>query len=311
MATLFISGSGFNFSYQLGAASYLPRIDDFDIYAGTSAGALLCLGFALGYSPTGMFKIIRENYPAANRYMTQSDVRLLLTGATISDSGLEKFVTLLVTNSPRYVHRLGHIRPLDITFADVYAFTRKDLIVNATDLETSKPRLFSSWTTPKCSVIKAVMASMSVIGYFRPHEIDGIRYIDGGFLSFYLPVMFDATNALYYKNIYPEVEIPVDLDVSWGILHQSTWTPPGHWSLLTLIKFLIPAIAFANTVSIMTQPHTFLKNRTWIVGDNVEITTFPSLSRILADFCTGQAQAVHHSLTHDEKNDTSRPVKAT
>ena len=61
MATLFVSGSGFNVFFQLGAASCLPDIDDFHIYAGTSAGAFLCLGFALGYSPASMLKTVQDN----------------------------------------------------------------------------------------------------------------------------------------------------------------------------------------------------------------------------------------------------------
>lgn len=52
------------------------------------------------------------------------------------------------------------------------------LKIVATDIETGEKRVFSSG-----NIVDAIRASISLPGIFRPHEIDGKLFIDGGVVS--------------------------------------------------------------------------------------------------------------------------------
>ena len=68
----------------------------------------------------------------------------------------------------------------DITFEDLYTKTNIDFTVGATNLSHKKLTAFNRTNTPFVSVIRAIMASTCIPFIFKPINIDGTYYVDGG-----------------------------------------------------------------------------------------------------------------------------------
>ena len=67
----------------------------------------------------------------------------------------------------------------DITFIEFIKKTGVNIYINATNINTTKSKIFSAENTPNISVIDALIASMSVPILFEEMLIDGEYYIDG------------------------------------------------------------------------------------------------------------------------------------
>jgi NTE family protein len=57
------------------------------------------------------------------------------------------------------------------------------LRISAVDMDSGRRVMFGEEGTPEASVADAVQASCAIPGFFRPIEIDGRRYVDGGVWS--------------------------------------------------------------------------------------------------------------------------------
>ncbi|HBC79937.1 MAG TPA: patatin [Bacteroidales bacterium] len=149
-----LSGGGARGFAHLGVLKALNDADIFpDVIAGTSAGALVGVLYADGYSPDEILKIM--NATSSLHYVRPTVPREGL----LQISGIEK---ILIDNL-----RAKRFEDLKIP-----------LFVTATDLNNGVAEYFSSG-----ELLKPVIASASIPVLFKPVIINKIHYVDGGVLD--------------------------------------------------------------------------------------------------------------------------------
>jgi predicted acylesterase/phospholipase RssA len=214
-ALVLASGGVSGVSYEVGALRALDHVltnrtvNDFDIYVGTSAGAVVSSALASGIPPIMLAGLLTGTVPGFSRLsrlqLYRPNVGELLErlwGAPelLRDAAIEywKFrdriplsealyslapllPTGLFTNSglETYIRETFSMAGLSDDFRDV----PKELHIIAADIESNKRADFSRVTTPNVPISRAVAASTCIPIIFRPVEIDGRHYIDGGIKS--------------------------------------------------------------------------------------------------------------------------------
>jgi len=145
---------------------------EFDAYSGTSTGAIVAAGLALGNSPKKTLDLFVKHVP---RIFTQADLpfreRLLaFKGWAKPAYGADDLKAALV-------EALG-----DATLGDV----SKPLTINALDVVTGNTRTFRSHHHPGSAgdrgvtLVDAVLASTAAPSFFPSASVAGSSFIDGG-----------------------------------------------------------------------------------------------------------------------------------
>jgi predicted acylesterase/phospholipase RssA len=180
------SGGGIKILAQIGAFKALVEhhlTDTIESYAGVSAGSLISLGLVLGYNINELkdimigldiLKIIDINADNILNYL--------------NDYGLDSGDKLL--NAIEVVIKKKTSNP-KITFAELYAITKKKLIVVVSNLTQSVSEYLDHITTPDMEVSFAIRMSCCYPYYFTPIKHNGCCYIDGALLDNYPIQVFD------------------------------------------------------------------------------------------------------------------------
>ena len=211
-ALVLASGGLAGVSYEVGALRALDHIltnrtvNDFDIYVGTSAGAVVSAALASGMPPIVLAGLLAGTVPGFSRL---SRMRLYKPNIGEAASRLMKAPKLLKRALSEYwqfrdrvpiseaLMNLAPLLPSGIfsndgvrdyisdTFAtaglsDDFRDVARELHIVATDIETDRRVVFSKQTTPNVPISQAVAASSCIPILFRPVEIDGHHYVDGG-----------------------------------------------------------------------------------------------------------------------------------
>jgi predicted acylesterase/phospholipase RssA len=287
--TLFISGAGFNIFIQGGAIKYINQ--EFDIYAGTSSGSFLACAFCFGFSIDQLYEYALATERENSRDLRESLFQLWY-GSLITDAGKSAFIRRMIEASPVYKEHFSGRDATQITFAELSAVFPKKLLCNSTCFSTGKMEIFSEWTSPSTSIHWSVMASMSILGLFRPTVGDGKLYIDGGFITDYLPICFHPDTELYYKKFTPDVNIPIDLDQSWGVLYlpPSSVTSSDNWGFISLLKSIRLIIQLFVQNQISMEPLAEIMKRTWTIV-SPSLDEYPSAQTMRRLYAEGQNQA--------------------
>lgn len=193
--------------------------------AGTSAGAVTASIVALGYKQADIERILKNNnieelldgkrlFSAAklsklirHGFFNNGD-KLLAASRTIAK---DRFAELIAQYRNMYAHDHERLTALEqlpinlncITFADYHNFAKlmpesgiKDLYVIAATLPAARRdvcemKIFSIEHTPHIEVALAVRASVSLPKIFKPVQIDGVKYVDGGCIANFPIHIFD------------------------------------------------------------------------------------------------------------------------
>lgn len=172
------------------------------IVSGTSAGSIIGSLYAAGVSTDNMEKLIAD-----------SSIMKIFRVVGIPGSGLVKLDYLK--------ERLAAFIP-----EDSFESLNYPLFVCATNLNQGKAVYFSAGT-----IFDKVVASCSVPWLFKPIEIDGQMYVDGGITN-NMPasILRDKCDILIGSNVKPKVHVQSnkDLDTFMGITQRvvdlSLWT---------------------------------------------------------------------------------------
>jgi predicted acylesterase/phospholipase RssA len=211
-ALVLASGGVTGVAYEIGALRALDHVltnrtvNDFDIYVGTSAGAMVSAALASGIPPIVLAGLMAGTVPGFTRLsrlqlyrpnIGEALQRLRkapeLVSAAVSEywkfrdrlpisEALLSLTPLLpsgiFTNSgvETYIRDTLQTAGLSDDFRDV----ARELHIVATDIEADRRVTFSRQTTPDVPISMAVAASSCVPILFRPVEIDGRHYVDGG-----------------------------------------------------------------------------------------------------------------------------------
>lgn len=184
---LVLGGGGVNGALHLGALryleAYLPSITGhFWGIGGVSIGALLSTMVVLGYSVAELQTFLQEFQPHFAKL--KLNIRnLAMTRSLYGGALLHRVVESAIQRK---------LQRADITFSELNEHCPIDLRIVTTELDTCTTQVFSALKTPFFSVASAVVASMSIPGFFPPLEINKRTYIDGGTTNNLPHFIFDA-----------------------------------------------------------------------------------------------------------------------
>ncbi len=177
MIAFVLSGGGSRGALQVGALKALLKAGiKPDIVIGSSVGAINATGLAVDPSITGGQRLITfwRNVETTRIY----DPNLI----TIAMRMLMRRDSL-VSNDQFHCFVRRHVLAQARTFEDIQG---AQLYITAVDLQTGRLVIFGD--ERQMNLVDAIMASTSIQLFFAPWEIQGRRYIDGGYLS-NLPIL--------------------------------------------------------------------------------------------------------------------------
>ena len=193
---LVFEGGGVKGIAYVGALEVLARegiLENIERVAGTSAGAMVAVLVALGYTPQEISDILWDiNF---KNFMDSSWGIVRDINRLINDYGWYKgdfFRNLMV----------GYIEQKtqngEITFEELAKNKKyKELHLIGADLSTGLTKVFNATNTPKVKIADAARISMSIPLFFaavKGVEGDGHLYVDGGLLNNYAIKTFDRKN---------------------------------------------------------------------------------------------------------------------
>jgi predicted acylesterase/phospholipase RssA len=214
---LVLGGGGFTGGvYEIGALRALDllsvnrTVNDFDIYVGTSAGAFVSSLLAAGMTPEEMSRIVNQQVPTPFRdvdlnqllrpnyadFVTRSLVmplKLIGLGRSLAgrwrEVSLMDVVTGLAEALPpglytgggieQYVRQLFH----ESGRSDDFRLLEPELYLTGTDLDTCDRIVFGGEGWDDVPISKAVSASTALPMVYKPVDIKGRQFIDGGIRS--------------------------------------------------------------------------------------------------------------------------------
>ena len=177
---IFFCGGGINSICHIGTLEELEKrgmLRCIKEWMGISAGAFTAMTMVAGYTLSEMRDFtLRFDYNAVS---DPDDVTGWLTKLGYdTGSRLRRLIKSVL-------HQKGFEEP--VTFQEFYTTTKNILRVFATDLNTGTLITYDVLKTPDYSVIDAILASMSIPGYFQPVTcpVTGHLLCDGGVVTDY------------------------------------------------------------------------------------------------------------------------------
>ncbi len=214
---LVLGGGGFTGGvYEIGALRALDllavnrTVNDFDIYVGTSAGAFVASMVSAGVTPEEMSRVVNNRMPTPFRdvdlgtllkpnyvdFATRSvlmPLRLMGLARTIAgrwrEASLMDVLTGLAEALPPGLYNGSGIEDYvarmfaESDRTDDFRLLEPELYLVATDLDTCERIAFGSHGWDDVPISKAVSASAALPMVYRPVDIKGRQFVDGGIVT--------------------------------------------------------------------------------------------------------------------------------
>lgn len=210
---LVLAGGGLTGAvYEIGALRAIDdllvnrTVNDFDIYVGTSAGALVSTLLANGMSPKAMLEVVSGTHPEIEpigrhhifhfnaweilRRTANLPRKLLQAWAHYarnrSDMTLFDLVWSLGESLPSGIYDNSalsnylHHSLIKAGYSDSFSELEKELYIIATDLDSGERAIFGCGEMHDVPISQAVAASSAVPLVYKPVRIGQREYIDGG-----------------------------------------------------------------------------------------------------------------------------------
>jgi predicted acylesterase/phospholipase RssA len=214
---LVLGGGGFTGAvYEIGALRALDllsvnkSVNDFDVYVGTSAGAIVASFTANGITPEQMMRVVNDQVPTPFRDINLN-MLLRLNVREFASKGIKlpgqllkvarELPNLLTTVSPVDLAVLladalpsgfytgsgveQYVRTVltDPDRTDDFRLLERELYLAATDLDTCERIVLGAEGWDDVPISAAVRASAALPMLYKPHIIKGRELIDGGIVS--------------------------------------------------------------------------------------------------------------------------------
>lgn len=186
---------------------FLPerQVNRFDLYVGTSAGAIVAACTAAGLDPRFLSQALAGTVPGYPR-LTRKRIyrpnvmefgsRLAQAGGGLVEAGMEWARTRRGSSLATANHALASLLPSGILSTggleaflrdffrhtgtpDTFGSLPRPLVIVATDIETGERVAFSEETHPELPLSRAICASAAIPVLFSPVIIGDRRYLDG------------------------------------------------------------------------------------------------------------------------------------
>ncbi|HET7876240.1 MAG TPA: patatin-like phospholipase family protein [Methylomirabilota bacterium] len=194
--------------YEVGALAALDQVlpgfraNDFDLYVGSSAGAVVCSLMANGIRPPDLFKILDEerddplNFHRGSVYQKGAFASAARNFAQFVWAVGKKAVTGFHLEWPDILARSGGDMPsgffsvgsMEVYLRESFAArglsnsfqaTNRPLLIPAIDLDRAQRVVFGTGELIDVPISEAIAASSAIPGFFEPYRIGGRDYIDG------------------------------------------------------------------------------------------------------------------------------------
>jgi NTE family protein len=214
---LVLGGGGFTGAvYEIGALRALDllavnkTVNEFDVYVGTSAGSFVAALVANGVTPEEMMRVVNRQVPTPFRDIDRSTLMRPNTLEFIQAMALLPLRSVgLIRN---VLSQLGHLSLVDLAtglaeglpsglydgkgvetyLADVlsdpdrtndFRMLDRELYLTATDLDTCERIVFGGEDWDDIPISRAVQASTALPMIYKPVELKGREFVDGGLRS--------------------------------------------------------------------------------------------------------------------------------
>jgi len=142
---------------------------------GVSCGALFGFAYTLGYSPNELNEFVELfDFSLIQNIEPETALQYFYSYGIDNGYNLERLLESILKNK-------GFSK--NITFIDHYNKTKMYFRCFATNILNCKYHEFSYKITPNVLLIDALIASMSIPGYFIPKVIENNMYSDGGIIN--------------------------------------------------------------------------------------------------------------------------------
>ena len=195
-ANLCLSGGHLKVASFLGCIAAMDEtnpsmMQGFKNFAGTSAGALLCLMCVLRYTFQEMMECTRtlvQRFGSLDHQDIEGAFEAWSGMGVISGDRLDRVVWHVLEQKEM---------PKQCTFVELAKKTGRNLIVSGFNVSTSSHEYFSVDSYPNMCVHTAIRISMSLPVLFRPYEMDGMLYCDAGISNNFPIHVFKSTCHLH------------------------------------------------------------------------------------------------------------------
>lgn len=201
-STLVLSGGSLKCTALIGCVKYLEEhgmLKDVNQFIGTSAGSIVALFLALGYSSDDLLESTYKFLDWQKLYEPNIDNIINIYYSLGLDDGsiITRFIAEVLEKQ---------IGQSDVTFEELLSVTGKDVVISSCKLNDMQEVFMSASETPTLSVIQAIRASTAIPIIFTPVEIQGELYIDAGVIAKF-PISYlkenDQINHALGLNIGP------------------------------------------------------------------------------------------------------------
>lgn len=202
---LVISGGGLKGLAGLGSLKCLLEHNiskSFDTLAGSSAGAVICFLFNIGYSPQDIYDVLEQiDFTQLIKYIEPEN---LLTDPCFGVSSPEPIMYCI------YKFMKNKNINKNITFSQLYEITKTNLIITGTCINDITIKYFSHTTTPNMQILKALRITISIPFIFRPYHYDNKFWVDGGVMNNFPIDLFndklDEVIGIYIDDVYDNID---------------------------------------------------------------------------------------------------------
>jgi predicted acylesterase/phospholipase RssA len=175
-----------------GATSNASLLEQVVNIVGTSAGSVLALMIALGYSPSEMRASMRELMVGKGYHKLAFDdlldLRMFDSFGLDSGAGVDAFIHEII--AAKWVNR--GTNPDNVTFLDLAKRTGKNLVVCVANVSKQRSEYLCVDSTPNMPVAIAIRMSVSLPILFAPVKYNGELYVDGALYES-LPIGYITT----------------------------------------------------------------------------------------------------------------------
>ena len=185
----------------LKALTELSLLDNIEIFAAASVGAMLMCLYLIGYTIKELIEF--SEIFDFNNLTTIADYNLDNIPDLIKKYGIDDG-----TNIIKVMGKLIEAKNInkDITLLELYKLNKKKFIVTGCCLETHSVEYISYDTYPNMKLTDAIRITTSVPLYFQPVKYNNKTFIDGGCMDNYPINLFtDRLQEVIGVYLYPEI----------------------------------------------------------------------------------------------------------
>jgi predicted acylesterase/phospholipase RssA len=174
---LVISGGSTKSISVLGCLKFLDEmgvLEHITTFVGTSAGSIIALLLALGFTTNEMIAFLKDNMFGQKLYQLQLDE--VINFSMVTSFGLDSGNNIIQFIEDAVMLKY-HTK--DMTFLELAKCSGKHLVVCVANITKEVSEFFSVDTHPNASVVQAVRMSISLPLIFTPIKYKDCYYVDG------------------------------------------------------------------------------------------------------------------------------------